>query len=107
MRILSDVSQATIYPSIILRQVRRTRCGFPEQIIESWTLTGFDCSHVTYPSQDAALADLHSFAADYGCLVALMRNEDGEVVQSLGSVCEPSHEYRRVVEAELALEQLG
>ena len=41
------------------------------------------------------------------CLVCLMRDSDGKVVQSLGSVCEPSREYRRVVEAELALEQLG
>jgi hypothetical protein len=36
-----------------------------------------------------------------------MRDPDGKVVQSLGSVCEPSREYRRVVEAELAAEELG
>lgn len=41
------------------------------------------------------------------CLYCVMRDSDGAVVQSLGSICEPSREYRRVIEAELALEQLG
>ena len=41
------------------------------------------------------------------CLVCLMRDSNGKVVQSLGSVCEPSREYRRVVEAELALEEVS
>lgn len=37
----------------------------------------------------------------------LMRDTSGKVVQSLGSVCQATREYRRVVEAELALEELG
>lgn len=40
------------------------------------------------------------------CLVCLMRDAAGICCQSLGSVCEPSREYRRVVEAELALEEV-
>jgi hypothetical protein len=39
--------------------------------------------------------------------ICLMHNESGQVVQSLGSVCEPTREYRRVVEAELAAEELS
>jgi hypothetical protein len=34
-------------------------------------------------------------------------SHEPHIVQSLGGICEPSHEYRRVVEAELASEQLG
>jgi hypothetical protein len=41
------------------------------------------------------------------CLVCLMRDSAGVCCQSLGSVCKPSREYRRVVEAELALEEVG
>lgn len=38
------------------------------------------------------------------CCVA--RDAQGRIVASLGGICEPSHEYKRVVEAELAQEAL-
>lgn len=38
-----------------------------------------------------------------GCI---LKNEFGEILASLWSICEPSREYRRVIEAELALEVL-
>ena len=47
-----------------------------------------------------------STGEDHECLSCLCRNADGEVVASLSSICEPSREYRRVVEAELAEEAL-
>jgi len=34
-------------------------------------------------------------------------SHEPRAVQSLGCICKPSHEYRRVIEAELALEELG
>lgn len=40
------------------------------------------------------------------CWVAVLRNEDGTVLASLGCICEPSDSYRRVVEAELASEAM-
>lgn len=40
------------------------------------------------------------------CLVCLMRDAAGVCCQSLGSVCSPSQSYMRVVEAELALEEV-
>ena len=41
------------------------------------------------------------------CEYCLMRDENGKVVQSLHCIDDATREYRRVVEAELALEQLG
>lgn len=41
------------------------------------------------------------------CESCLMRDPAGKVVQSLGCVDDATREYRRVVEAELALEELG
>lgn len=41
------------------------------------------------------------------CMVCLMLDPAGVCRQSLGSVCKPSRDYRRVVEAELALEEVG
>jgi hypothetical protein len=41
------------------------------------------------------------------CYDGYGRPMGGAVLQSLGGICEPSKEYRRVVEAELALEELG
>lgn len=38
--------------------------------------------------------------------VCCMKGEDNHVVQSLGSICGATAKYRRVVEAELALEQM-
>jgi hypothetical protein len=38
---------------------------------------------------------------------AVLRDENGEMLESLGMIGDPSREYRRVVEAELALEALG
>ena len=58
---------------------------------------GCDCDS---PECDCSTGEPHE------CLVCLMRDSNGKVVQSLGSVCEPSREYRRVVEAELALEEV-
>ncbi len=48
-----------------------------------------------------------STGEDHECLVCLMRDSAGSVVQSLGSICGPSREYGRVIEAELALEELN
>lgn len=44
---------------------------------------------------------------EHECFAVVVYNPDGEVVASLGSVCSPSREYRRVVQAELALEALN
>lgn len=41
------------------------------------------------------------------CECCVMRNAGGTVVQALGCVDDATREYRRVVEAELALEELG
>ena len=41
------------------------------------------------------------------CEGCVMRDESGKVVQSLWCIDDASREYRRVVEAELALEELG
>ena len=41
------------------------------------------------------------------CEYCIMRDENGKVVQSLHCIDDATREYRRVVEAELALEQLG
>lgn len=41
------------------------------------------------------------------CEICIMRNEGGTIVQTLGCVDDATREYRRVVEAELALEELG
>ena len=38
------------------------------------------------------------------CLVCVARDTEDQVVASLGSICEPSREYRRVIQAELAME---
>lgn len=40
-------------------------------------------------------------------LVCLAYNTEGKVIASLGAICEPTREYRRVVEAELALEAIS
>lgn len=40
----------------------------------------------------------------HDCYSCTMRDENGEVKASLGSICEPTVEYRRVVQAELATE---
>ncbi len=41
------------------------------------------------------------------CETCLMRDSAGKVVQSLGCVDNATREYRRVIEAELALEDVG
>lgn len=41
------------------------------------------------------------------CESCIMRDPAGNVVQSLGCVDDASREYRRAIEAELALEELG
>lgn len=60
--------------------------------------TGCDCG-----SQECDCAT----GADHECLICIMNDPEGNAVQSLGSVCKPSREYGRVIEADLALEQLG
>jgi hypothetical protein len=40
-------------------------------------------------------------------LVCILRDADGKMLESLGSICDPSREYGRVVEAELALEAMA
>lgn len=44
---------------------------------------------------------------EHEVFVCIMSKPDGEACQVLGAIIEPSREYRRVVEAELALEELG
>jgi len=58
---------------------------------------GCDCN-----SPDCAC----STGESHECLVCLMRDSHGICCQSLGSICEPSREYRRVIEAALALEEV-
>lgn len=41
------------------------------------------------------------------CETCIMRDSNGNVVQSLGCVDNATREYRRVIEAELALEEVG
>lgn len=41
------------------------------------------------------------------CETCMMLDDAGNVVQSLGCIDDATREYRRVIEAELALEQLG
>lgn len=48
-----------------------------------------------------------STGESHECLVCLMRDAAGICCQSLGSVCSPSRSYMRVVEAELALEEVS
>jgi hypothetical protein len=48
-----------------------------------------------------------STGADHETLGCRMVNTDGHTVQSLWSICKPSREYRRVIEAELALEEMS
>lgn len=48
-----------------------------------------------------------STGADHETLSCICRDSCGTVVQSLSSICEPSREYRRIVEAELAEEALA
>ncbi len=46
-------------------------------------------------------------ASEHECLYACLRDADGVMRASLGGIFDPSQEYRRAVEAELALEALG
>lgn len=39
--------------------------------------------------------------------VAVLRDEDGESMEVLGGIADPTRQYRRIVEAELALEALA
>lgn len=48
-----------------------------------------------------------STGEDHEVLDCVARDRDGVIVASLGAICEPSREYRRVVEAELAQEALS
>lgn len=60
-------------------------------------------NHRDYYGADSAYADQEPNT----CESCLMRDAQGKVVQSLGCIDDATSEYRRVVEAELALEQLG
>ena len=56
---------------------------------------------------DLSFAHSHDEKPPVTCEYCLMRDSDGAGVQSLGCIDDATREYRRVVEAELALEQLG
>lgn len=45
-----------------------------------------------------------STGAAHESLICVLRDDIGRIRATLGSVCNPTREYRRVVEAELALE---
>lgn len=40
------------------------------------------------------------------CLMAILRNENGEILEILGGILDPSPDYAKVIEAELALQSL-
>ena len=67
-----------------------------------WEYDSDGCIGCDCDSPDCAC----STGESHECLVCLMRDSHGICCQSLASICEPSREYRRVVEAELALEEL-
>lgn len=63
---------------------------------------------------DADLGDHASWCSNakrdrcfgHECLYAVLRDASGEVCASLGSIIDPGNAYRRVIEAELALEAM-
>jgi hypothetical protein len=42
----------------------------------------------------------------HDCYQAVLKDEEGKYLASLGSICEPSWNYRRVIEANLAAEYI-
>lgn len=67
-----------------------------------WEVDQDGCIGCTCESKDCAcyMGEPHEVL---GCVA---RNSAGEVLSSLWGICEPSREYRRVVEAKLAVEAL-
>ena len=65
---------------------------------DDWSL---GCTHEKYYGEAYANGEPAT------CESCIMRDPAGAVVQSLGCIDDATREYRRVVEAELALEQLG
>lgn len=71
--------------------------------IFSWSQDEDGCIGCDCGSEDCACAS----GEPHDCRVCVMYDASGEdVLASLGSICEPSKEYCRVVEAELALEAM-
>jgi hypothetical protein len=64
-----------------------------------WTVT-WDYDQEEYQLEDAEEAPPSEV------LVAVLRNSDGSVIGSLGGIGDPDDNYKRVVEAELALEAM-
>ena len=74
---------------------------------QEWTYTweddsciGGDCGKTATCSHPCCQGTKHE------CKWCVLEDADGKQLASLGSICEPSREYRRVVEAELALEAM-
>jgi hypothetical protein len=65
-----------------------------------WEYDPDGCIGCECGSEDCAC----STGVSHEVLSCIVRNADGLVIGSLGGICDPTPEYRRVVEAELALE---
>lgn len=68
-----------------------------------WMMDEIGCLGCDCGGKDCACAT----GEPHETLCCLCRNEHGKVVASLGAICGATSEYKRVVEAELALEALG
>lgn len=69
----------------------------------NWDLDPEGCTGCDCGSSDCAC----STAEDHETLWCWVEDENGKTLASLGSICGVDHDYRRVVEAELALEALA
>jgi hypothetical protein len=67
-----------------------------------WEYDSEGCTGCSCDSPDCACSTSEPHET-LGCIVM---DADGHACGSLWGICEPSHEYRRVIEAELALEEV-
>ena|ERR1700678_354402 len=72
--------------------------GYTFEWRDDWTL---GCSHFEFYGES------YGHGEPSTCESCIMLDENGEVVQSLGCIDDATREYRRVVEAELALEEVS
>lgn len=70
--------------------------------------------YVNWISDQGSCIGCECGSADCACstgephdvFVALLYNENDELMESLGGICQPTAQYRRVIAAELALERI-